>query len=202
MPPELDYLRSPATRYALSAEPRGHREQFIRMMPPKCMDELASLSARIHHERHDQLIAEWRSYWGADPYDVGYRDNVTTLLHLLDTLGKAGLDPFASNYPHHRYRKPVVNWGKLPADLQYLVPALDKYGFIDLNPGGALPALPQFVLRELDLLYTEAVARGHWPIAAAWVGERPADLAEWGGFAWLAASDRDVWHPFGRSAQR
>jgi hypothetical protein len=181
LPQELDYLRSPADRHSLINASDMEGKLYIHSLTESDVSELAKISNRIRHHDHDVLIAEWQRYdVTADPHDIGYRGNVSTLLKLLDRLGELGLEPFSTNMPHHRRYRPIIDWSKLPDDMQYLVPTLEKYAFLTLGPESEYPVLPAYVIEELRELYEAAEANRQWPIVAAWEDYKPEDIVEWG----------------------
>jgi hypothetical protein len=85
LPQELDYLRSPADRHSLINASDMEGKLYIHSLTESDVSELAKISNRIRHHDHDVLIAEWQRYdVTADPHDIGYRGNVSTLLKMLD----------------------------------------------------------------------------------------------------------------------
>lgn len=182
IPLELVYLKSLGIRFGKWYQLNSSTVGLEHALSKRQIMELATGSNRFVAEGHRMVAAGWFQDQD-DQLQIGSHGNVSLLLDLMDELGARGLSPFRENRPHHVRLPPVLKASALPDDLQYLLPALQKYGTLDLCETTQLTPEAR---SELTKIYEEIKRRGHWPIAAAWPTHRDnEESAERSALCWL-----------------
>lgn len=182
IPLELVYLKSLGIRFGKWYQLNSSTVGLEHALSKRQILELATASNRFVAEGHRMVAAGWFQDQD-DQLQIGSHGNVSLLLDLMDELGARGLSPFRENRPHYVRLPPVLKASALPDDLQYLLPALQKYGTLDLCETTQLTPEAR---RELTETYEEIKRRGHWPIADAWPTDRDyEESAERSALYWL-----------------